>query len=285
MTIGLDTQTIFFQPHRFYTGQNIQILRHKNLNKFTATFLIPLLKIQMQKFSWGGNGATLGRLFKTKIMLPINQHGQPDWLFIENYIRKIQKTKKDTYKMYAAKSYNKLSYKEVPALEEKQWKPFKLGSLFTIKIGRNIDGNKIDKSSGNFPYITRKETNNGNDGFIHYDKSYMITDVPVITIGNETATAFVQTKPFFTGTKVNIMKCRNDIEIHGLLFITQSMKRQKEKFSYSYTINSNRLKKQTILLPVNAKGEPDYDYMTQYMMNIEFKKRQQYLDYQKMKSL
>ena len=34
----------------------------------------------------------------------------------------------------------------------------------------------------------------------------MLTDeYPVITIGNETAQAFVQVYPFFTGTKVNIL--------------------------------------------------------------------------------
>ena len=53
ITIGLDTQTVFYQPHKFYTGQNIQILRHPKLNKTNALFIIPLIKIQMEKF-WTG---------------------------------------------------------------------------------------------------------------------------------------------------------------------------------------------------------------------------------------
>src|SRR5699024_1745439 len=59
ITIGLDTQTVFYQPTDFFTGQNIQILNHKRMNKYIAYFLIPLLKVQMEKFNWGGNGATL----------------------------------------------------------------------------------------------------------------------------------------------------------------------------------------------------------------------------------
>lgn len=62
ITIGLDTQTVFYQSHSFYTGQNIQILSNESLNYFTCQFLIPLIKIQMKKFNWGGNGATLTRL-------------------------------------------------------------------------------------------------------------------------------------------------------------------------------------------------------------------------------
>lgn len=101
ITIGLDTQTIFFQPHTFYTGQNIQVLRHEKLNKYNAQFLIPLLKIQMKKFNWGGNGATLGRLLKTKIILPIDKDNNPNWLFMEEYTKAIFEIKRKKYIQYA----------------------------------------------------------------------------------------------------------------------------------------------------------------------------------------
>lgn len=91
ITIGLDTQTVFYQPTAFYTGQNIQVLRNNNLNKYTAMFIIPSIKIQMQKFNWGGNGATLGRLNRTRLILPINSQGQPNWQFMEDYIKQEQK--------------------------------------------------------------------------------------------------------------------------------------------------------------------------------------------------
>lgn len=90
ITIGLDTQTVFYQNTAFYTGQNIQVLRNNNLNHKVAMFIIPLLKIQMKKFSWGSTGATLGRLNKTKIMLPVKKDNSPDWQFMENYIKQIE---------------------------------------------------------------------------------------------------------------------------------------------------------------------------------------------------
>ncbi|QLF49972.1 restriction endonuclease subunit S [Capnocytophaga sp. oral taxon 902] len=93
ITIGLDTQTVFYQENPFYTGQNIQILRNPYLNKYIALFIIPLLKLQMQKFSWGSNGATLGRLNRTKILLPVNEKGSPDWNFMENYIKQKEQIK------------------------------------------------------------------------------------------------------------------------------------------------------------------------------------------------
>jgi len=100
ITIGLDTQTVFYQPYSFFTGQNIQILHHDSLNKWNSLFLIPLLKIQMDKFNWGGNGATLGRLNRTKIMLPIKENGSPDFEYMGRYMMSLEHRKRKQYLDY-----------------------------------------------------------------------------------------------------------------------------------------------------------------------------------------
>lgn len=97
ITIGLDTQTVFYQPFMFYTGQNIQVLSNDNINKYNALFIIPLLKNQMVKFNWGGNGATLGRLNRTKILLPVNDQGKPDYEYMEQYIKNLMKEQYTEY--------------------------------------------------------------------------------------------------------------------------------------------------------------------------------------------
>lgn len=83
VTIGLDTQTVSYQPVPFYTSQNIQVLRHPSLDEDNALVLVSCLREQMGKFSWGGNGATLGRLKATRIMVPVtvNDSGNEviDW--------------------------------------------------------------------------------------------------------------------------------------------------------------------------------------------------------------
>lgn len=84
--MGLDTQTVFYQPKPFYTGQNIQVFENENLNKYSALFVIPLIKKQIQKFNWGGNGATLGRLKQTRLMLPV-KNGEPDYEYMEKYTK------------------------------------------------------------------------------------------------------------------------------------------------------------------------------------------------------
>ena len=87
ITVGLDTQTAFYQENSFYTGQNIQVLRNDKLNAVNAKFLVPLIKNTLSIFSWGGNGATLTRLRRSKIMLPVDENHQPDFSYMESYMK------------------------------------------------------------------------------------------------------------------------------------------------------------------------------------------------------
>ena len=166
-------------------------------------------------------------------------------------------------------------------LKDRVWREFQIGSLFDVKIGKAIYGNKVDLSKGKTAYITRKESNNGLDGFIDYDTNYLNIIYPVITIGNETAEPFVQSFPFFTGTKVNILSAKIPVSLQTLLFVTQSMRMHKSKYSYTFTINSTRLKKQIILLPITASDEPDWQFMEDYIRERERELLHEYIIYAK----
>lgn len=91
ITVGLDTQIAFYQPHKFVTGQNIQVITGEQLNEATAQFLVTTLKEQMQaKFNWGGNGATLGRMKRLEVMLPIDDKGNPDYDYMAQYASELR---------------------------------------------------------------------------------------------------------------------------------------------------------------------------------------------------
>ena len=164
-------------------------------------------------------------------------------------------------------------------LDAKRWKSFLIGDLFNIKIGKAVIGNTVDKVSGKYAYITRKESNNGLDGFIDYDEKFLNVDFPVITVGAETAAPFVQNFPFFTGTNVNILSSKVSVSEYSLMFIVQAIKMQSIKYSYGYAMNSTRLEKQPILLPATDDGTPDLDYMENYIRNIEAAQLQKYRDF------
>jgi hypothetical protein len=100
ITVGLDTQTAFYQPVDFYTGQNVQVLSSGNINRYTALFIVPQLKDLMKKFNWGGNGATLTRLKRSKVLLPITNDGKPDYSYMESYAQNIEAKQLSNYVSY-----------------------------------------------------------------------------------------------------------------------------------------------------------------------------------------
>lgn len=66
-----------------------------------------------------------------------------------------------------------------------------------------------------------------------------------------------------------------------LLFCKSAILMQKEKYEYGYKFNGERMKRQKIMLPTDKKGNPDYNYMDDYMTVLEYQKLVDYLNFKK----
>lgn len=93
ITIGVSTSTVFYQPVPFYTGKEVQVLRHPNMTEDSGLMLVALIREQMSKFKWG-NGASLVRLKATRIMVPVvsDDNGEEvvDWDGLATYGRALR---------------------------------------------------------------------------------------------------------------------------------------------------------------------------------------------------
>ena len=56
------------------------------------------------------------------------------------------------------------------------------------------------------------------------------------------------------------------------LFLTACIEKQRVKYGYGYKMGTERLKKQKILLPVNAENQPDWTNIERFMQRIELEK-------------
>lgn len=153
ITVGLDTQTAFYQPHKFVTGQNIQVITGESLNEDVAQFVVPILRQQMTaKFNWGGNGATLGRMKRLTVMLPVTDSGEPDYAYMAEYAQQKRDTMLAKYRTYVEARIAELGeVAEIPALDEKEWHDFRIGDLFGIS--RPVARNKDNYLPGDVPFV------------------------------------------------------------------------------------------------------------------------------------
>lgn len=284
ITIGLDTQTIFYQPHPFYTGQNIQILESKFLNKNVAYFIMPLIKRQMEKFNWGGNGATLTRLKRQKILLPITPSGKLDYKYMEDYVKTLEEQKKKQYLDYIAKRIEKVKGIKAPLpLRDKEWKSFRLTDFFTFEKGDQ--NNMASIKGGNIPLVSAKKNGNGYKNFASQTNKKLYKGNS-LTLNNDgdggAGISYYQPYKYLLDSHVTALYPINYLNRFVLLFISKCVTLQRNKFGHGYSINNDRLKVFKIMLPVNSEsGVPDYDYMEQYMKYLEYKKIRAYLEFKK----
>ena len=289
ITIGLDTQTAFYQPHDFYTGQNIHVLKYQYMDRDVAQFIVTMLKVQLQKFSWGGNGATLGRLARTKIMLPVNKNDEPDVDFMRNYSKALKKSLSDKYIQYCKNKLKLLGdITEIPSLTDKTWSDFSIVKIFDkFQAGKSKGLNHLSTvKNGGIQYIAATNRNNGVSCFVKEDdtsKKYIQKGncIGFIKNGDGSAGYAIYKAKQFISTSDVIFGYADWLDEFTGLFFVAAQDMIQDKYSHGYKRNQQHLKGDKVMLPSNDNGEPDYDYMRQYMKNLMIKKYQSYLDYTK----
>lgn len=288
ITVGLDTQTAFWQPNAFVTGQNIQIITGAVLDESCAQFLIPLLRNQMSaKFNWGGNGATLGRMKSLELMLPVTNDGTPDYDYMTEYTQKKREAMLEKYRAYLEKRISELSEMvDIPALDEKEWSPYAIVELFTLFVpGKGKGLNHLSKTDNNgINYIGATNRNNGVLCYVANDDnaSKMILQgncIGFIKNGDGSAGYAIYKAEAFISTSDVIYGYADWLNRYTGLFFVAAQDMIENKYSHGYKRNRQHLDADRVMLPVNDTGEPDYDYMEQYAKNMMLKKYKQYLAY------
>lgn len=278
ITIGLDTQTVFYQANPFFTGQNIQVLSRNNLNKNISMFIIPLIKIQMEKFNWGGNGATLSRLNRTKIMLPVDKFNNPYWNFMEEYIKERENEQKENLQRYYKQRL--LNLKLYPDMvDSDKWREFTLQDICDINSGIRLT--KAKMKVGNIPFIGATDSNNGITGFVsNINKSYD-KNILGVNYNGSVVENFYHPYPsiFSDDVKRLSFKEQQAQTKFCYIFLKQAILQQKEKYQYAYKFNGQRIARQKILLPIDTNGNPNWEYIENYIKIIEKKKIEQILEY------
>ncbi|MGN0665745.1 MAG: restriction endonuclease subunit S [Huintestinicola sp.] len=260
ITVGLDTQTVFYQQGEFYTGQNIQILRNDYLNAVNAKFFIPLLKNVLSIFSWGGNGATLTRLRRSKILLPVDCTGEIDYIFMEQYIKEREQKILQNYITHIKKNIQSTN---ISLLSQKEWKEFYINDIFVIHPGKRLT--KSNMQAGKKPFIGASESNNGVTKFVSNTNTSEDSNVLGVNYNGSVVENFYHpyTCIFSDDVKRFVLKEHKGNE-YIYLFLKTVILQQKTKYAYGYKFNEERMQKQMILLPVTESGAPDYNYMEQY---------------------
>lgn len=175
------------------------------------------------------------------------------------------------------------SLKGVLTLDQKKWEPFSLDDVFTVSAGKRLETR--NKVSGSRPFIGATDNSNGVTGFVGNDNASKDSNVLGVNYNGAPCIAFYHPYECIFTDDVKRMHLKSYVDNKFvLLFFTAIFAQQRSKYSYGYKFKERRMLQQKILLPINNDGEPDYEYMEQYIRNMMIRKYQDYLNYLDSKS-
>lgn len=261
-------------------GSAINLLYNSNLDKYNGQFICTALeRVSTEKASYGLqlNG---GRLKNTKLILPVDQNGNPHWEYMSQFMQKIEAEKLEKaleyiyiYELAISKAL------EMPTFKEKEWKEFWIEDIVSISSGVRLT--KADQVMGIRPFIGSTDSNNGITNFVNNTNSSLDSNVLGVNYNGSVVENFYHPYEAIFSDDVKrvhwIDKGQGDK--YTYLFLKQAILQQKRKYAYGYKFNVSRMKRQKIMLPIKEDGTPDYHYMKQYIQIEEIKQNYKIIDY------
>lgn len=278
--------TIDMFGHAYYhnykcTGDdNIYFFINDSIPSSAKQYIVTCINKNCRKFSYGKQFRQRNA-DKEIVYLPVKEKHVPDFDYMSMVIDKMVSKKKYRYKAYCEKRLSDIDLKaDILSLMDKEWQPFFIHAIFEKpqRGKRIVEKNHLE---GNIPLVSSYGQKNGVTKFIgNEEKVRRFSDsISIANGGSSAGKAFYHPYTFIAADHVT--QCWNkNLNKYQYLFLTTVMtKALTGKYSFSHEISDPRLAKERIMLPVTERGEPDYEYMEQYIKNLMIKKYQSYLDY------
>lgn len=268
----------FYHPYQASLDMKVHALIPINfeLTKNLSLFFIRSLKNNTKFYSYG-NQLSSTDLPHQRILLPINDAGELNIHFMEDYIKQGQKEiAQEVINYYEQKMLE--SGFDLVGLEEVEWKVFPFDKIFRkIQRGRRLK--KGDHIDGNMPYVSSTSLNNGVDGFIgNEDKVRNFKNNLTLANSGSVGSCFYHEYEYIASDHVTSLTLDN-ADKYIYLFMTTIVKRLEEKYSFNREITDKRIRTEKLILPVASNGNPYWDYMSKFMRKIEAKKLEKTLEY------
>ncbi len=264
----VDANTIFYQENDFIGYPHVQGLYPKGKykdkwNKYCLMFFATILrKTALTKGFDYGNKFRRDIAMKLSIKLPVLKKDSPHWVYMETYMRNLQKNAINSLTlMQSLKLHTKNK------IEIKNWQKFELQQLFVITKGSRLT--KKDMKEGAINYIGASSFNNGITN--HISNSEHIHPGGTLTTtynGSDIGRTFYQEKSFWATDDVNVLYPRFEINKYRALFLAPLIKAAGINYVYKNKWQIDDMKRSFIYLPVKNQ-EPDWVYIESYMKALE----------------
>jgi hypothetical protein len=277
-----DTTTadaIFYQPNDFVGYPHVQGMYPKG--KYAANwqesqllfFVVTFRKAAvLQGFDYAYK-FTREIASNMEVLLPVDASGEPDWAYMDEYMSAVMRESEASLESLRQADESK------HALDIAEWQEFVIGNLFEpLESGFVGEGRKIGTATTSpdkehtIPLTAAKNDNNGIMYWGRPGDYITYSNVIAVIRDGAVSTGRVFAQKNETGTYSHSYFIR--VKGHTVSFLTNLfLSRVLEAVIYPrYTRDDaciwERIVNDTILLPADTSGEPDWVYMDEYMRTI-----------------
>lgn len=272
---------VSFQANGCVVGDSAKILqlRYENASSAVYLFLQSILNKNRFKFSYGRK-VTEAKYARDLIDLPVevDESGSPvidptstyssegyvpDWQFMEDFIEGLNH-----------KPLTTSNARPALKLDQATWAKFKVDDFFEIRPTKTYKGLSADDldDGGQTPFVVNSSVNNGIGGLSTLPPT---EDGNKITFSDTTDgnTFFYQPEPFIGFSHVQGMyaKDRHIWTQEELLFLTTILTFDSVgRYNYGRKMTRETIQSREVLLPIAPDGEPDWQFMEDYMRSLPY---------------
>lgn len=284
MTVFRDRMTLtnsgtvgvcFFHPYDFVASDHCMVLGLADpgvkLDEDLFLYLRPIIESMRHRFNFGRE-INARRLSREWISLPTGSDGAPAWGFMREETRRIRARVK--FAPISAPSTGKLDLRGRP------WQDIRLADLFEQVIpGRCGNAQQLLRDGADIPYVGAKRTDYGVVRMVaRPDNERLILPGPCIalicdgqgSVGYSTFVPFAE----FVGTTTVKFAYHPEVDVEVAAFLTTVLDRNRPRFSFGRKWGA-RVNDTVVSVPFSAAGEPDFDFMRNYVRSLEFGNRLQ----------
>ena len=262
----------FYHRYAFIASDHVTQLKKEGLDKYAYLFMIPLINRLSEKYSFNRE-INDERIKREKLLLPVTDTGEIDFQFMSSFMKQIET---DILGTTLATFQNRLisNRLNINKLGGVNWGKFFIEDIAEIISGKDIY--ERERVQGVNPYITATSNQNGIGYFVGNTNVTLESECLSVNRNGSVGYCFYHSYKALYGNDTRKLrpKVKNK---YVSLFISMCITNQREKYGYGYKMGTGRLKRQRILLPVNNIGQPDWEFMEEYMRQIESRKILDYL--------
>ena len=271
--------TCFYQSKNFSASDHVEILKPKfNMTKYIALFLATVINKNGQFLGYAYNmKRSQTALKQEKIRLPSKlnkkREYEPDWQYMEDYIKSIEKKVQ-----FSSVQFNLSSKTKKENIDCQKWKYFHLYDIFDIDMGTKLDRIKMKMDNPTIDFVGRANAGQGVttkvnkiDGLETYKSGCLTLALGGAYLGS----CFIQKNDFYTSQNVIVLIPKDEMSFKVKQFICTSIfvESQLHYKAFIDELNPHIKTDFQFKLPINENGNLDEDYMEKYITYIEEKSK------------